>query len=99
MVPLAQVAGQSAASLLIEAQYGENRVASGTAFVVGNSAGDCFLITNRHNVRGRDNETDETLDKETGAWPDSLCVFYMVNDNPIDWNAILEPLYLDPDMQ
>lgn len=63
-------------SLYIEMKANGLTIARGTAFVASLSVGTNFLLTNRHNVTGRDQETGELLCKLTGAVPDTLTVWH-----------------------
>lgn len=63
-------------SLYIEMRANGHTIARGTAFVASSSSGRNFLLTNRHNVTGRHQETGEILCKKTAAVPDSLVVWH-----------------------
>ncbi|MBL8523919.1 MAG: trypsin-like peptidase domain-containing protein [Betaproteobacteria bacterium] len=63
-------------SLFIEMKANGHTIACGTAFVARISVGVDFLLTNRHNVTGRDQETGAPLCKRTIAIPDSLTVWH-----------------------
>jgi hypothetical protein len=67
----------SVQALLIIMMFNNQRVASGTAFVVQGQK-DPLLITNRHNVTGRHHETGAPLDKKHGAIPNTLEVLHNV---------------------
>ncbi len=53
-------------------QFGEVAISSGTGFVV-NSVRGPVLLTNRHNVTGRHQDTDAPL-SSTGAIPDNILI-------------------------
>lgn len=57
-------------------QANGNTIARGTAFVASSATGVNFLVTNRHNVTGRNNDTGELLCKKTAAVPDSIVVWH-----------------------
>lgn len=63
---------QSLRSLFVEMFFGETLLSSGTAFVVHTKKGP-YLITNRHNVTGRHQETDQPLNSNGGI-PDSVLI-------------------------
>lgn len=69
-----QFAQPSVQSLLIEMQFNGQRLATGTAFVVDTSLGP-HLITNRHNVTGRSQETGQPI-SNTGGLPNELVVVH-----------------------
>ena len=52
--------------LYIEMYFNNTKLASGTAFFIKSEKGPVF-ITNRHNVTGRHQETEVTLDENLGA--------------------------------
>src|SRR3954471_980407 len=88
---------QSAQALLIFMRFGNTRLSSGTGFVVQGPKGP-LLITNRHNVTGRDQNTGAPLDKKNGAIPDSVEVVHNVPSNQADqlkleWRGHTEPLF------
>src|SRR5258707_1345857 len=81
-------------SLFIEMRRGELVVACGTAFLVANDRqSHCTLITARHNVTGRHQDTHECLSK-TGAMPQSIVVyFHKAGDAIGEWKPVTLPLY------
>jgi hypothetical protein len=60
----------SVMALHTQMQFNGNTVASGTSFFVQRN-GEDFIVTNRHNVTGRNNETDELLGR---IEPDALLI-------------------------
>jgi Trypsin-like peptidase domain len=72
--------------------FNNQRVASGTAFVVQGQK-DPLLITNRHNVTGRHQETGAPLDKKHGAIPNALEVLHNVEGKLGNWQKKREPLF------
>lgn len=71
-----QISQPSIQSLYIEMQANGNTIAIGTAFVATSASGTNFLLTNRHNVTGRHQETGKPLCEKTAAVPDSLVVWH-----------------------
>lgn len=63
---------ESARSLFIEMFFGDTPLSSGTGFVVATQKGP-YLLTNRHNVTGRHQETGEPLSR-TGGIPDAIVI-------------------------
>jgi len=86
-------------SLYIEMRFQETLLSSGTAFLVANDqSSHCALITNRHNVTGRHQETGECLDKKHGAVPDNVLIYF--HKHPLelgDWECVKLPLFRDDD--
>lgn len=66
-------------------------LASATGFLVEHES-RLYLVTNRHVVRGRHNQTNEPL-SPTAALPDSLTVFHHVAGVLGQWIPADEPLY------
>ncbi|PXX14516.1 hypothetical protein C7399_112127 [Paraburkholderia tropica] len=81
-------------SLYIEMCFGETILSRGTAFLAAyNKDPHCALITNRHNVTGKHQETGEYLSKTCGT-PDRIRIFF--HKQPIEsgqWKVITLPLY------
>lgn len=71
-----QISGPSIQSLKVETLARGNVLAHATAFVAKLPAGQPYLLTNRHVVTGRNNETNECLDKTHAAIPDTLRVWF-----------------------
>ena len=80
-------------SLYVEVQALGKKISNGTAFVVKAELGDTFLLTNRHIVTGRHQDTEELLSKATGAIPDSLLVWHNSNTELGQFVAVEVPLY------
>jgi hypothetical protein len=81
----------SVQSLLIQPCRDGDSVALGTSFVVQNAEGS-YLITNRHNVTGRDSENRPL--KQFSVMPDSLRIHHNREGQLGHWKAVQEPLYL-----
>jgi hypothetical protein len=80
-------------SLYVESQARGNKIGTGTAFVVAAEVGDSFLLTNRHIVTGRHQDTGELLSKVTGAEPDSLLVWHNASTELGHFVSVDVPLY------
>lgn len=78
-------------SLLIEMRFNGQPLATGTAFVTTH-ANRAYLITNRHNVTGRDQHTGQPLNRTTGGVPNEIVV---VHNAPKlgEWVLRIEALY------
>jgi hypothetical protein len=64
----------TAKSLYIEMFFDETLLSSGTAFLAANNRDShCALITNRHNVTGRNQDTGECLNKYA-AIPNAIVI-------------------------
>lgn len=82
-------------SLFIEMYRGDILLASGTAFLAANNQqSHCTLITNRHNVTGRDNISGKCLNK-MGATPDTIVIHFHKAGRLGEWTKIHLPLYRD----
>lgn len=69
-----QVAAPSFQSLYIRMKFGDTQLASGTAFLVQSQTG-VALITARHNLTGRHQDTGDCLHQHGGV-PDSVEIFH-----------------------
>jgi hypothetical protein len=88
---VATIAEPSVMSLFVRMQFGDQGLATGTGFVSQTGKGP-VLITNRHNVTGRNQETDQPL-SQTGGVPDRLCIVHNRKDRLGQWVERTEPLY------
>lgn len=81
-------------SLFIEICFGDTVLGTGTAFLVANNRDShCTLITNRHNVTGRHQDTGQCLSRTAGV-PDNICIYFHKNSERIGaWTKIQLPLY------
>lgn len=66
---------QSLQSLLLKMRFNGTELSTGTGFIVNTAVGP-VLVTNRHNVTGRHQETGELLSKKTGAVPNEVSIFH-----------------------
>lgn len=82
-------------SLFIKMYSGELLLASATAFLAANNReSHCALITNRHNVTGRNQETGRCLHSK-GAEPDTIEIFFHKKGAMGEWIPVRLPLYRD----
>jgi hypothetical protein len=81
-------------SLFIEMCFGEVVLSTGTAVLAAkNRNSRCAVITNRHNVTGRHQETGECLSKMLGT-PDSIIIhFHRSGPHIGEWLKLKLPLY------
>lgn len=83
-------------SLFIEMYFGEQLLSTGTATLISNNReSHCALITNRHNVTGRHQDTGKCL-SNTLAVPDNIVIyFHRPGENVGKWKKVKLPLYKD----
>lgn len=82
-------------SLFIEMFFDEQILSSGTAFLAANdTTSHCALITNRHNVTGRNQDTNECLSKFC-ATPNYIVIHFHKGDSLGEWHKVKLPLYRD----
>lgn len=72
-----------------------HKIATGTAFVANISGGSNYLLTNRHNVTGRYQDTGELLCKQTAALPDTLTVWHNARSELGQFVEVQVPLFRD----
>jgi hypothetical protein len=89
---MGNIAKPSIQSLLIEMQFNGQPLSTGTAFVVNAPTKGPHLITNRHNVTGRHQETGEPLSKTAGV-PSDIVVVHNRKAQLGQWVPRVEPLY------
>ena len=82
---------QSIQSLYIEPRFNGQKLSSATGFVV-KRADEYFVITNRHVVTGKHNQTNEYLCKKTAGIPNELAIFHNLKDKNGGWVERVEPL-------
>ena len=90
---MAQIAQPSVQSLLIEMQVNGTPLSTGTAFVVQAASGP-HLLTNRHNVTGRRQDTGVPL-SPTGGIPTHVVVVHNRKGHLGQWVVKNELLYID----
>ncbi len=81
----------SVMSLLLRIRFGGKGIATGTGFAMDSARGP-VLITNRHNVTGRHQDTGQLL-SSTGAVPDELEIIHNSTKGLGEWVSRIEPLY------
>jgi hypothetical protein len=74
-------------------RFGETILGSGTGFVVQSKNGPT-LVTNRHIVTGRHQDTGSPLSSSAGV-PDNLVIWHNQLDHLGEWIARREPLYVN----
>jgi len=89
---MANIAQPSVQSLLIEMQFNGQALSTGTAFVVQTAKGP-HLITNRHNVTGRRQDTSAPL-STTGGIPNEIVIVHNRKGLLGQWVLKKEPLYV-----
>ncbi|CAG2083306.1 trypsin-like peptidase domain-containing protein [Xanthomonas euroxanthea] len=87
------IAQPSVQSLLIQMQFNGQPLSTGTAFVV-QAANGPYLVTNRHNVTGRHQDTGAPL-SNSGGIPNEIAVVHNRNGHLGQWVPRLEHLYAD----
>ena len=80
-------------SLFLEIRFEGQVLASGSGFLV-QSARHVFLVTNRHNVTGRNNETEEVISKTCGT-PNEIVISHNRQGQPGISIEKVEPLFVD----
>jgi hypothetical protein len=85
------IAQPSVASLLLTMRFGEQPLGTGSGFVVRTSTGYA-LITNRHIVTGRHQDTGLPMSKTAGV-PDHLVIWHNQLNKLGQWITKFEPLY------
>lgn len=91
---MAEINPNTVKSLYINVCFNETVIAYATGFLV-NQNGKIYLITNRHVVTGKNNETGECLDSKTQAIPNNLKVWipYSNNKDNVLWRLQTIKLY------
>jgi hypothetical protein len=84
----------SVQSLLIEMQFNGQPLSTGTAFVANTPTKGPHLITNRHNVTGKHQETEKLLSK-TGGIPSDIKITHNRKGLLGQWVQRTEPLFKD----
>ncbi len=85
------VARPSIQSLLIQMCFNGQLLATGTGFIVESRLGP-VLVTNRHNVTGRNQETGEPL-SDKGGIPNEIQIIHNCKNMLGTWIEKIEPLY------
>jgi len=85
------IAQPSVQSLLMQMQFNGQPLSTGTAFIANASTGP-VLITNRHNVTGRDQNTGQPI-SPTGGVPSEIVVIHNRAGHLGQWVPRVEPLF------
>lgn len=85
------IAQPSVQSLFIEINFNGQTLATGTGFAANTAKGP-VLITNRHNLTGRHQETGDPLSK-TGGVPNYINIVHNCTRGLGQWVPRIEPLY------
>ncbi len=85
------IALPSVMSLFVQMGFRGQVLSTGTGFVVQSARGP-LLVTNRHNVTGRDNTTNRPL-SSTGGIPDEIVIAHNATQRMGVWLARREALY------
>jgi hypothetical protein len=93
-----RVSQPSFQSLYIEMRAFGRSIACGTAFVVSSKRGKHFLITNRHNVTGRNQDTGRLI-SETAAVPDEIIVWHNSSEGLGKFRCIPIPILFEDKAQ
>ncbi|KAB7772625.1 serine protease [Xanthomonas sp. LMG 12462] len=91
--PMPSVQPPSVKSLFLQMRYGDQPISTGTGFVVKNGS-SAFLLTNRHNLTGRRNDSGELLSK-TGGIPDNVLVYHHLSGRLGAWEGRVEALFTE----
>lgn len=84
------IALPSVQSLIIEMTFSGQALSTGTAFVVNGSNGP-LLLTNRHNVTGRHQETGQPL-SSTGGIPNEIAIIHNRKNQLGQWVVRVEKI-------
>lgn len=83
-------------SIFIEMYFDEQLLSTGTAILAAqNRESRCAVITNRHNVTGRHQETGKCLSKTLGVPNNIVIHFHCSKPNIGKWLKVKLPLYRD----
>lgn len=85
------IAQPSVQSLLLQMGVGSQVLGTGTGFIAQSPAGP-VLVTNRHNVTGRRQDSGQPL-SPTGGVPDRINIIHNVKGRLGAWTGRLEQLY------
>ncbi len=87
---MANIQIQSVKSLYLESMFNGQKLSNATGFITSTNSGH-FLITNRHVVTGRNQNTDKCLSRNA-AIPNKLAIFHNKKDHLGQWVKHIEPL-------
>ena len=81
-------------SLFIEMYFNDQLLSTGTATLISNTReSHCALVTNRHNVTGRHQETGKCLSTTLGVPNNIVIYFHRSGDEVGNWIKVKLPLY------
>jgi len=83
----------SVQALYLEMLFNDTCLATGTGFIVRVAARD-FLVTCRHNLTGRNQDTGAPISKSGGV-PNRVRVFRNFHFDPASWSPCIEDLYTE----
>ena len=83
-------------SLLLELRFSGQPLATATGFIVVSPQGKPVLVTNRHNLTGRRQDTGELIDKKYAAVPNEVVINHNRKGQIGAWIKVVEPI-LDDD--
>lgn len=89
---MTNIAKPSVQSLFIQMSFNGQPLATGTAFVVNTPSSGPHLVTNRHNVTGRNQETGAPLSPTCGV-PNEITIVHNQKSKLGFWVQITQPLY------
>lgn len=83
-------------SLFLSLRFRGTELATATGFIVKSKSNKSkhLLITNRHNMTGKNNITGDLLSK-TGGIPDEIAIWHNLHGKLGQWVKLIEPLYND----
>src|SRR5947209_15235132 len=90
---LSGISTPSYMSLQIQLFFGELSLADATGFLVERD-GVTYLVTNRHNLRGRRNDNDEIMHR-LGSIPDTVEILHNAATGLGQWKHTREALYAE----
>ncbi len=93
-VPNIAIALPSVQSLFLQFRFQGEPLSTGTGFVAQSPRGP-VLLTNRHNVTGRNNQTGTFLNPQTAAVPDEVVIVHNRASYLGEWTFRIEPLLRD----
>jgi len=89
----------SVKSIYIDICFNDIVIATATGFIV-NKGNELYLITNRHVVTGRNNETGECLDTVNSAIPNNIKIMFpYIKDGKWRWDKIMINLFDSTDKE
>jgi hypothetical protein len=91
--PQINIAEPSVKSLLLEMRFNGQAISTGTGFIANSPSGP-VLVTNRHNVTGRNQQTGAPL-SPTGGIPNEISIFHNRLNRLGEWVARVESLLVN----